>query len=208
MQTVGLMLCGAVLFLNALMLLGHVDNKSAGLFNIFIGTIQVITPFYVIFTAGGDQWTIFNASGVFLFGLTFLFVGISNLTNFSASGIGWFSLWVALLALGYATMSFVQFDDVKFGIIWLMWAFLWTLFFLLLALNKEIAAFTGWVTLIEALLTATIPGFLILIGQWDQVSSTLVEIIALVFVIAAIVLYVRTSPAIRHKERNSKPVSA
>ncbi|GMK38853.1 acetamide transporter [Paenibacillus sp. CCS19] len=208
MQTVGLMLCGAVLFLNALMLLGHVDQKSAGLFNIFIGAIQIITPFYVIFTAGADQWTIFNASGVFLFGLTFLFVGISNLTNYSSSGIGWFSLWVAVLALAYSTISFTQFDDVKFGIIWLMWAFLWTLFFLLLALNKNIAVLTGWVTLIEALLTATIPGFLILIGQWDQVSTALAEIISLLFVITFIALYYRTRQTIKYRQGSSEPVSA
>ena len=65
MQNVGLMYCGAVLFINALMLIGKVDSKVAGVFNLFLGGIQIITPFYVIFTAGSDSWTIFNASGVF-----------------------------------------------------------------------------------------------------------------------------------------------
>lgn len=81
MSTVGLMYVGAVLFVNSLMLLGKVDGKSAGVFNLFIGAIQVITPFYLIFTAGGEPWAIFNASGVFLFGLTYLYVGISNLKD-------------------------------------------------------------------------------------------------------------------------------
>jgi putative amide transporter protein len=58
------------------MLLGGIDGKSAGVFNLFIGSIQVITPFYLIFTAEGDPWVIFNAAGIFLFGLTYLYVGI------------------------------------------------------------------------------------------------------------------------------------
>ncbi|MGF9715285.1 AmiS/UreI family transporter [Paenibacillus naphthalenovorans] len=171
MGTVGLLYVGAVLFINSLMLLGKVNVKSAGIFNLFIGTMQVITPFYLILTAKGDAWAIFNASGVFLFGLTYLYVGITNLTGYDGSGVGWYSLWVAVMAVGYGMVSFVQFQDVKFGIIWLMWAFLWTLFFLLLGLKKDIAKFTGWVTLIQAWITATIPAYLTLIGIWDSVGN-------------------------------------
>ncbi|MBS4202417.1 AmiS/UreI family transporter [Bacillus sp. FJAT-49732] len=196
MQNVGLMYCGAVLFINALMLLGKVDSKSAGVFNLFLGAIQVITPFYVIFTAGSDPWVIFNASGVFLFSLTYLYVGITNLKEWDSSGVGWFSLWVAIMAVGYGIMSFVHFHDPKFGIIWFMWAFLWSLFFLLLALKKDIAILTGWVTLIQALITATIPGFLMLINVWDSIGVELMWGVAVLFaiVVASLFYKTRTSP--------------
>lgn len=192
MQNVGLMYCGAVLFINALMLLGKVDSKSAGVFNLFLGAVQVITPFYLIFTAGSDSWVIFNASGVFLFSLTYLYVGITNLKEWDSAGVGWFSLWVAILAIGYGIMSFVHFHDPKFGIIWFMWAFLWTLFFLLLALKKDIAIFTGWVTLIQALITATIPGFLMLINVWDSIGVEIMWIVAVLFVMVTASLYYQT----------------
>jgi len=202
MQNVGLMYCGAVLFINALALLGRVDGKSAGVFNLFLGAIQMITPFYVIFTAGEDPWVIFNASGVFLFSLTYLYVGITNLKELDTSGVGWFSLWVALLAAGYGTMSFVHFHDAKFGLIWFMWSFLWTLFFLLLALKKPISKFAGWVTLIQALITTTIPGFLILIGMWDSIGSEVMWATALAFAIFVIVLYYRTRPQLAVRQNS------
>ncbi|WP_088831045.1 AmiS/UreI family transporter [Paenibacillus tyrfis] len=175
MSAVGLLYVGAVLFLNGLMLLSRIDIKSAGVFNLFIGAMQVITPFYMIFTSGGDAWTIFQASGIFLFGLTYLYVGITNLLGLDASGIGWYSLWVAVLAVGYAAINFLHFHDEKFGIIWLMWSFLWTLFFILLALKRNIGAFVGWVTLIQAWVTATIPAFLILIGEWERIGVGVTE---------------------------------
>jgi hypothetical protein len=202
MQNVGLMYCGAVLFINALMLIGKVDSKSAGVFNLFLGGIQIITPFYVIFTAGSDSWTIFNASGVFLFSLTYLYVGITNLKELDTTGVGWFSLWVAFMAIGYGTLSFIHFHDPKMGIIWFMWAFLWSLFFILLALKKEISVFTGWITLIQSLITATIPGFLMLINVWNSIIAEIIWTVAILFIIAAIGLYLRT-----RERQQSKPTA-
>lgn len=192
MSAVGLLYVGAVLFLNGLMLLGRIDGKSAGVFNLFIGAMQVITPFYMIFTSGGDVWTIFQASGIFLFGLTYLYVGITNLLGLDASGVGWYSLWVAILAVGYAAMNFLHFHDEKFGIIWLMWSFLWTLFFVLLALKRDIGAFVGWVTLIQAWVTATIPAFLILIGEWERIGAGVTEAAAGLTVVAYGIAYALT----------------
>jgi putative amide transporter protein len=195
MDKVGLMYVGAVLFINSLMLLGKVDQKSAGVFNLFIGAMQVITPFYLIFTSKGDLWIIFNASGIFLFGLTYLYVGISNLKNLDSSGLGWYSLWVAILALGYSYINFAKLQDIKFGIIWLMWSFLWTLFYLLLAQKKNIAVFTGWVAFIQAWITATIPAFLLLINQWDVVGVKTALSVTILTIFAFIVIYIFTKPS-------------
>lgn len=203
MSTIGLMYVGAVLFVNSLMLLGKINSKSAGVFNLFIGSIQVITPLFLIFTANeGDPWALFNASGIFLFGLTYLYVGICNLKNYDGSGVGWYCLWVAILAVGYSLMSFIQFQDYKFGIIWLMWSFLWTLFFLLLGLKKEITIYTGWVTLIQGWLTATIPAFLTLIGRWDAVGPKITWGITIITVLVFIVLYYSTRSRISSKSSN------
>ncbi len=199
MSNVGLLYVGAVLFVNALMLLGKVDGKSAGIFNLFVGALQVFTPIYLIVTAHGDPWLVFSASGIFLFGFTYLYVGIANLTNISASGVGWYSLWVAILAIGYSIVNFVHFGDYKFGIIWLMWAFLWGLFYLLLAQNKDIGTFTGWVTMIEAWVTCTLPAFLSLTGLWNQIGVAAEIVGVLVFAALVAWAYSRT--------RSGRPLS-
>lgn len=172
MSTVGLLYVGAVLFINGLMLLGKVDGKSAGIFNLFVGGLQVFTPIYIIITANGDLPTIFAASGLFLFGFTYLYVGITNLTNINGNGIGYYSLWVSILAIGYSLANFIYLGDFKFGIIWLMWSYLWFLFYLLLAKNKPIGKYTGWVALIQSWITCTIPAFLILLELWDYITIT------------------------------------
>ncbi len=160
---VGLLYVGGVLFVNALSLLGKAEPRSAGIFNLFVGIMQVIIPFYVIATTT-DPLVILNASGIFLFGFTYLYVGITNLGGFDTSGLGWYCLWVAILALVYSMLNFTVIGDPIFGVLWIMWSFLWGLFFALLALEKDIARFTGWVTMVEAWITCTIPAYLLLTG--------------------------------------------
>ncbi|MEH7458113.1 AmiS/UreI family transporter, partial [Bacillus sp. JJ1127] len=40
MGYVGLLLSGAALFLNSLVILGKAEEKSAGVFNLFVGVLQ------------------------------------------------------------------------------------------------------------------------------------------------------------------------
>lgn len=175
---VGLLYVGAVLFINGLMLLERIDGKSAAIFNLFVGLLQVFTPIYMIMTSGGDPNIILSASGIFLFGFTYLYVGLTNLFNLQTTGLGWYCLWVAVLALGFSYLNFAQFADIKFGIIWLFWAYLWFLFYLLLARGLNIAHYVGKVTFVQAWITATIPAFLSLIGKWEAIGNGIAFIIA------------------------------
>jgi hypothetical protein len=192
----GLLYVGAVLFLNGVMILGRVDPKAAAVFNLFVGALQVITPTYLIFTAGGDRDVILNASGIYLFGFTYLYVGITLLAGLDSTGVGWFSLFVAAAALGYSFANFRILNDRPFGVIWLYWAFLWFLFFLLLGLKLDgLNAYTGWVTAIEGIVTAAIPAFLILSGFWANWNATVVAWSLGIFGVAmAVVLWPLTHP--------------
>ncbi|QWI48381.1 AmiS/UreI family transporter [Bacillus mycoides] len=189
MSNVGLMYVGTVLFLNGYMLLGKIDKKSAGIFNLFVGALQVFTPIYLIVTANGDTSTILSASGLFLFGFTYLYVGITNLTNTCNSGVGYYSLWVAILAIGFACVNYFHLHDISFTIIWLMWSFLGILFYLLLAKRKDIETYTGWVAIIQSWVTATIPAFLCLTGIWQQIDTAVIVIVEIGFFFFFIVLY-------------------
>src|SRR5690242_11334503 len=128
MASVGLLFVGAALFVNGLLFIGKVDDKTAGVFNLFVGALQVAIPFYAITTATGPD-EVLAASGVFMFGFTYLYVGINNLAGFTGNGLGWYSAWVSLMAIGYAAVNIVRFDDVASGLLWAQWSVLWGLFF-------------------------------------------------------------------------------
>src|SRR4030095_14286598 len=130
MGSVGLLYVGAVLAINGLMLLGLVEAKSAAPLNLFVGGLQVVTPTVLIIQSGGDPNIILGASGIYLFGFTYLYVGINLLAGLDGTGLGWFSAFVALAAVVYAGLNFfyVTPADPAFGVIWLYWAVLWALF--------------------------------------------------------------------------------
>ena len=169
MASVGLLYVGAVLILNGLMLLGLVDARAAAPLNLFVGGLQVITPTYLIVTADGDANTILAASGLYLFGFTYLYVGINLLGNLDGTGLGWFSAFVACCALVYAGLNFGRFDDAAFGVIWLYWAVLWALFWVVLGLKREEwTRFTGLVAVVAGVFTAAVPAFMLLTEVWDD----------------------------------------
>ena len=118
MSSVGLLFVGAVLFLNGLLFLGVADAKGVGVFNLFVGGLQTAIPFYLIATAKGPE-EILGAAGIFLFGFTYLYVGIVNLAGFKLVGIGWYSLWVAVMATGFGLTNILRFHDTPTGLLWL-----------------------------------------------------------------------------------------
>ena len=172
MGNVGLLYVGAVLFINGCALLGWVRGNGAVPLNIFVGLLQVITPTYLIFTAGGDTDVIFGASGLYLFGFTYLYVAMNTIWGFEATGLGFFSLFVAIAAVCYAVVNVVTYENYAFGVIWLLWAYLWWLFFQLLGRDRDgLTAWTGAVAAVEGWFTAAVPAFLLLTGWWDALPN-------------------------------------
>jgi hypothetical protein len=195
MSSVGLLFVGAVLFLNGLLFLGKADAKGVAVFNLFVGTLQTAIPFYLIATAKGPE-EILGAAGIFLFGFTYLYVGIVNLAGLDSGGIGWYSLWVAVMATGFGLTNILRFHDTPTGLLWLQWAVLWGLFWVVLALGVErLTALAGWLTLVLSVTTCSIPGFLLLLGEWGRVPTwaVLASIAAVAVVLAPVAL--RSSPS-------------
>lgn len=194
MSSVGLTFVGAALFVNGLLFLGKIDAKSAGVFNLFVGALQTAIPFYLIATATTPDETL-AAAGIFLFGFTYLYVGIGNLAGHESSGLGWYSLWVSLMAAGFGVVNIVRFDDAATGFLWLQWSVLWGLFWVVLALGMErFTEVTAWFTLVLSFTTCTIPGFLLLLGEWGRVPAWSVAAVALVTIAALIPVALRRPP--------------
>lgn len=202
MGDAGLLLSGAALFLNSLMLLGRANAKSVAVFNLFIGAMQVIVPFYLIMVSDQSNWTIYSLASIFLFGFTYLYVGLTLLKDLDGSGLGWYSLWVAVIALIYALVAYVHFDDIVSTLTWLMWAYLWFLFFLSMGLNKKIDVYIGKVAFVQSWLTLTFPALLSMTGLWksSQVSQAWVYLsIAAIIYFGFITLKFKVTAARREK---------
>src|ERR1700734_607555 len=166
MSAVGLMFVGAVLFVNGLLFLGRVDAKSAAVFNLFVGALQTAIPFYLIATAPNTSDILLDA-GIFLFGFTYLYVGIR--------------------AAAFGITNIVKFHDPTIGLLWLQWAVLWGLFWLVLGLGiTRLTPLAGWLTLILSFTTCTIPGYLLLLGEWGHVRTWLVLVVIAATVVAVL----------------------
>ncbi len=176
MGAVGLLYVGAVLFINGLSLFGPVKGKSLIPMNLFVGLLQIITPLFLIFTSNGDPATILGASGLFLFGFTYLYVALTNAFNLDGSGLGWFCGYVVIAALVYAFLNFrtgwlvdaggtVNAVSNVLGVLWLHWAFLWFLFWLVLSLGRtSLTRYTGAVCATQGIMTGWLPALILLGG--------------------------------------------
>jgi hypothetical protein len=204
------MFVGAVLFVNGLLFLGRIDGKGAATFNLFVGALQVAIPFYLIATAPTADDILLDA-GIFLFGFTYLYVGIANLAGQPLTGLGWYSGWVAIMAAAFGITNIVKFHDPTIGLLWLQWSVLWAVFWLVLAVGvTRLTVPAGWLTLILSFTTCTIPGFLLLLGEWGHVGTWLVLAVMAATVAAVAPLAVRSLrrvPAAPEQAEAAVPVS-
>lgn len=169
-----LLMIGGTLLINGLAVLGYVQGNGAAVYNIFTGVIGTAVPFYLLTQVQGSDATaydtVLSVAPIWLFALTFLWVGINSLTDHTPTGVGWYCLWVSAVAVALAIVNVVRFGLVAEGIIWLNWSFLWLLFWLLLARGRTgIGPFTGWVAVIQSIWTVTAQAFLNLLGGWNSV---------------------------------------
>ena len=186
MGTIGLLYVGAVLVINGLALLGRVSDKGSAPLNVFVGAAQIFIPTYLIVTSGGDQAAITMAAPLYLFGFTYLWVGLNKITGARGEGVGWFCGYSGLALLAYAAYLGFQHGDWTSTILWASWSLLFGLFFQVLALGKGSVTYTGAVCLIQGFTTTTIPALAMFLGFWDGlVANPLVHLAIMVATFAA-----------------------
>ncbi|MFS3128529.1 AmiS/UreI family transporter [Nocardioides sp. Bht2] len=200
MSSLALFFVGSVLLCNGLALLGLIGPKDTAPINLFIGLTLVatvaVTALPVAGSSEAELSVVLGSSGFLLFGFTYLGVAFNNFKDLPGQGLGWYCGWAAIVALFLAWVNFDRFDDAKFGVIWLAWVVLFAAFFLVLALGKEsLTVATGWLTVLEAFTTTTIPGALMLTGRWDDVPTSAVVLTHLAVLAVFIGVAVARRPA-------------
>lgn len=195
MGNAGLFFVGIVLLVNGLVILNIVPTRSAAILNLFVGGLQVLLPTIILAQAGGDPAIINATWPTYLFGFTYLYYGLGILLNLEPQGLGWFSSFVAAVAL-YEAAAAVATDPV-FAVIWLSWAVMWTLFFLLMALGKaSLSRFTAWFLIWLGIPSCSISGLFLLNGAWSTTPAVgAAAFVALLVLTAVSIAFARSSIA-------------
>jgi len=148
-------------------LLGDREVTVLNLFTGFVGVVAAVT----LMIQGNDKGDLASIRGggfILLFAFTYLWVALNTFLGADGRAFGWYCLFVAVTAVGAAIYTFKDAagDDANIwlGIDWVAWAVLWTMFFVLLALQRPIARATGLVAILEGIATAWVFGFLLLEG--------------------------------------------
>jgi hypothetical protein len=151
---------------------GKVADKDAGFWNLGMGLLILFIVLVGLVQSWYDDGTFWWASGILLFGLTYLYLGISKLANLDGRGLGWFCLFVVFY-LPAPTWQVFQSGDVILGVIYIVWAILWLLFWIALGLQKGGTAVgkailtLQWIVLI---FTLFLPSILFMNGWWPPFS--------------------------------------
>jgi hypothetical protein len=192
MPYICLLLSGAALLVNGLATLGHLPRRDAAVLSLAVGIVQLVLGVFAAGTAAGGVLT---AAGMFLFGFTYLYVGLDFLLDLGSKGLGWFCGVVSFVGLLLAAAWLAE--DPLLAVLWLAWSLLWSLFFASMALGlSRVDRFTGWSLVLTSQVTATVPAFLGLAGLWPRshmAAAAAAAALAGLFVAAGI-LASRTRP--------------
>lgn len=150
---------------------GHptfIENREIAVLNIFTGFIGVVAA--VTLAVQGNQnedLASIRASGyILLFAFTYLWVAANQFLGAGGHAFGWYCLFVAITAVAAGSYTFANAAgndaSIYLGVDWFAWAFLWGLFFVLLALERPIARFTGWMAILVGIGTSWVFSVLLL----------------------------------------------
>lgn len=159
-----LLYVGAVLFVNGIWLLGHINPREVAIMNVFTGAVGLVVAIFAV--AQQDLASVQLAGYVLLFAFTYLWVAYNQYIDAEGSGLGWYCLFVSITAVPVAIITLTDTGGDTFlvwlGLSWAVWAVLWFLYFLLLAAKRPIQQLAAFVTIFAGIATAWLPGFLVL----------------------------------------------
>lgn len=108
-----------------------------------------------------------------LFCFTYLFVAFSKILKLSPIPFAWFSTFVAVNAVVFGTIEGITGSsalgitaDIRWAAIWYLWAILWGTAFVEDIMGKKLGKFVPCLQVFEGVVTAWIPGVMMLLQVW------------------------------------------
>ena len=137
---------GAVLFLNGIWLMGHIEDREISVINVFVGFLTLLVALYLALGPQADAGTIKTAAFTLLFTFTYFWVAWNRWNGADGRGLGWFCFFVGVTVIPITLQAFTEAQSMLgywLGICWGSWAVLWLMFWALLSLKKPIVKVTG-----------------------------------------------------------------
>ena len=160
---ISLLFVGITLVSNGLHRFFNTDGKSIAVMNLFTGFILVIGNIIMLAKAN-DIMQYQNVASGFLFGITYLFIAANYLFKLDLRPFGLFSLFVAIYASIMAILSYGV--DIRFVLLWGIWAILWLEGFLELVLKLKLEKIFPYLSIAVGLFAAFIPAIFMLTNKW------------------------------------------
>lgn len=168
MLGVCLLFVGIVLINNGACALMGVSKKAAAVMNFFTGALSVFINFVAIV-----QGNYYAAGTGLLFGFTYLFVAFNNVFELDTRPFAVFSVFVSINAFIFGWIEGISGStalnitpDIRWLAIWWLWAVLWGSALFTDILKKDLKKFVPCLQIFEGILTAWIPGVLMLLKKW------------------------------------------
>ena len=168
MLGVCLLFVGIVLINNGLCTLLKISGRAAAVMNLFVGGLSVFINFVSL--VKGEYYA---AGTGLLFGFTYLFVAFNHLLKLDTRPFAIFSTFVAVNAVVFGIVEGITgsvalqiLPDWRWAVIWWLWAILWGTAFFTDLLKKDLGKFVPVLQVIEGVITAWIPGIMILLKLW------------------------------------------
>ena len=159
-----------VLISNGIARVCKIDSKSQSIMNLFTGGLSVICNVIVIVFGeiSGSTSEFYAAATGLLFGFTYLYIALNGIFNLDQRLYGWYSLFVAINSIPAGLISFFSggFFNISMAIIWWLWGLLWLTGWIETVLKINLGKPVGYLSVFEGIVTAWIPGFLMLAGLW------------------------------------------
>ena len=167
-----LLYVGMVLMSNGFYRLEKINDKSNVVMNIFTGGLGLILNLIAIgygaATGADASWIYASATGL-LIAFTYLYTAINTIWDLDQRLYGWFSLFVAINSVPAGLLCFYGYGGNRlYGIIWWLWGILWLTAFIEINLKKNLGNFVPYLAIFEGIVTAWIPGFLMLVDKWPK----------------------------------------
>ena len=182
--------------MNGLSLHGRIEPVGAAPVNALVGLVLVANAARLALPTGADEAALIGAAGFLLFGVTYLWVAVNAWTGHPAVGLGWYCAWATGVSVFFGLVNLVQENDAKLALLWLLWALLFATFFAVLGLGRAaLDSAAGWLAIMEALATASVPGGLMMIGKWEDLATAWVAVAAATVIVVFALLASRPHPA-------------
>ena len=168
MLGVCLLFVGIVLINNGVCSLCRISPKAAAVMNIFVGGLSVVINVLSLI-----QGNYYAAGTGLLFGFTYLFVAVNNIFGLDTRPFAVFSVFVAINAVVFGIVEGITGNvalgitpDWRWAVIWWLWAILWGSALFTDILKKKIGKQVALLQIFEGVVTAWIPGVMMLLKMW------------------------------------------